>query len=58
VGVGYLALLPSPEDLPRNRRQIQGSAKVKNQIVDEIRLDNQDDAGAGGSGIRHAESNW
>jgi hypothetical protein len=44
--------------LPRNLRQIQGSANVKNQIVDEMRRDNKDDAGAGASGMRQAESNW
>jgi hypothetical protein len=52
-----LALLPSPDDLPRKRRQIQGSANVKNQIVEIIRFFIHDVAGAGGSGIRHEGSN-
>jgi hypothetical protein len=41
VGVGYFALRPSPEDLPRSLRQIHGSAKVKNQIAEIARFFNQ-----------------
>jgi hypothetical protein len=57
VGVGYFAERPSPDDLPRKRRQIQGSANVKNQMA-EINLFLSQGVGvAGGNGIRQLGSN-
>ncbi len=56
VGIGYLAALPSPDDLPRIRRKIHGSAKTKNQATVTSFSITHGVFFAGGSGVRHAGS--
>ena len=57
IGVWYFADLPSPEDLPRMRRQIHGSTKMIIQMIFSRFFRNLDFAVAGSSGIFHFGSN-
>ena len=57
IGSWCLALLPSPEDLPRTLRQIQGSKKIPTHAMFIKNFKTLFFSFASGSGIRQFRSN-
>ena len=57
MAIGYLQVRPSPDDLPRARRHIHGSANVANQTVVIAARTNLGVGSAGASDRRHDGSN-